>query len=227
MKLRLLAIIFGMFIIFSAFLMQPSFNGSAPGCSGGSCHTFQSGLVSATPLNNLQVQVTVTGVQAGRAVAGELVDQSGTVVDVINSTTDNPFTLSAPSAGEYTINAGFKSPSREWDSTSVNLGATGINIPSPSRVGSSFELFPNHPNPFNSETIIKFSLPRDAEAELVIFNINGQVVRNLASGHFASGIHTLRWNGKDNTGQTCASGMYLCQIKSGRHTMVRRLIFSK
>ena len=48
-------------------------------------------------------------------------DNNGNVVDVINSTTSNPFILTAPTPGVYLINAGYNSPSRRWDSTTVTL----------------------------------------------------------------------------------------------------------
>ena len=97
---------------------EPGFN-SGPGCSGSGCHSFQDNSVSVVPLSNLQVQVTLTG-NSGN-VAGELVNSSGTVVAVINSTSNNPFVLTAPSEGTYLINAGYKNPSRRWDSTHVTL----------------------------------------------------------------------------------------------------------
>jgi hypothetical protein len=52
-------------------------------------------------------------------MAGELVNSSGTVVAVMNATTNNPFILTAPSEGTYLVNAGYKSPSRRWDSSYV------------------------------------------------------------------------------------------------------------
>ena len=97
---------------------EPGFN-SGPGCSGSGCHTFQDNSVTIVPLSNLQVQISLTG-NSGN-VGGELVNPSGTVVAVINSTSSNPFILTAPSEGTYLINAGYKSPSRRWDSTHVNL----------------------------------------------------------------------------------------------------------
>ena len=97
---------------------EPGFNGSSPGCSGSGCHTFQDNMISVVPMNNFQVQVTLTGTTSN--VAGELVDENGTVVAVINSTSSNPFILTAPSEGTYLVNAGFKNPSpRRWDSTHV------------------------------------------------------------------------------------------------------------
>ena len=89
---------------------EPGFNGTSPGCSGSGCHTFQDNSVTVVPLSNLQVRITLTGTTA--KVGGELVNSSGTVVAVINSTSSNPFILTAPSEGTYLINAGYKSPSK-------------------------------------------------------------------------------------------------------------------
>ncbi len=106
-------------IIIPMLVSQPSFNGTSPGCSGSGCHTFSDGDVSVTLLDSITVEVTVSG--TSNKVAGELVDISGNVVDVINSTNSNPFTLTAPVPGYYVINAGYKDPQRRWDSAAVNL----------------------------------------------------------------------------------------------------------
>ena len=87
---------------------QPDFNGTAPGCGGSGCHTSEAGIVTAEVLDNFQVRITLTGTTSN--VAGELVDAGGNVVAVNNKTSSNPFILTAPSAGTYTVNAGFKSP---------------------------------------------------------------------------------------------------------------------
>ncbi len=106
-------------IMVSLIQSEPGFNGTTPGCSGSGCHTSQTGIVSVNVLSNNQVQITVTGTTS--RVAGELVNSSGQVVAVINSTSSNPFTLTAPSAGTYTVNAGYKNPNLRWGTTSVNI----------------------------------------------------------------------------------------------------------
>jgi hypothetical protein len=108
-----------LFLIFNLH-SEPGINGPSPGCSGSGCHSFQDNIVSVVPMSGLQVQVTITG-NTGN-VAGELVDGGGNVVAVINTTSSNPFILTAPSEGTYLVNAGFKNPSpRRWDSTHVTL----------------------------------------------------------------------------------------------------------
>ena len=117
MQLLLTALI-TLFLTFNLH-SEPGFNGPSPGCSGSGCHSFQDNTVSVVPMSNLQVQVTITGTSS--KVGGELVDGGGNVVAVINSTTNNPFILTAPSEGTYLVNAGYKNPSKRWDSTHVTL----------------------------------------------------------------------------------------------------------
>jgi hypothetical protein len=114
MKTGLLVIIGIVFSLLVSFVIaEPTFNGTAPGCSDNTgCHTFNDNDVSVIPLGNLQVQVTLAGVQAGEKVAGELVDVNGTVVTVEGPTTNNPFILTATTPGRYLVNAGYKKPSR-------------------------------------------------------------------------------------------------------------------
>jgi hypothetical protein len=108
------------FLVIPLLLSEPSFNGPTPGCDGGSCHKFVDGIVSVTILDSVNIEVTLSG--SNDKVAGELVDDTGTVVDVINSTTSNPFILTAPAYGNYVVNAGYKSPGpRKWDSSIVKV----------------------------------------------------------------------------------------------------------
>ncbi|MDH4071086.1 MAG: T9SS type A sorting domain-containing protein [Ignavibacteria bacterium] len=109
-------------LLFSALQSRPTFNGTTPGCAAAGCHTLQEGAVSVVALGGLDVEVTLSGVSSGGNVAGELVDMTGTVVDVVDNSGTNPFILTAPEPGEYTVNAGYKEPSRTWDSSLVVIG---------------------------------------------------------------------------------------------------------
>lgn len=221
--------IFGVVILIatSAYLMEPSFNGSTPGCDGSGCHSLSEGVVSALPTGNLQIQIQVHGVPAGEKVAGEIVDASGSVVDFVNKTSSNPFTLTAPAAGVYRVNAGFKNPSRKWDSTMVNLTTTGLNSDPTGKTRLRFELFPNHPNPFNNSTLIRFRLPNAGRVRVTIYDINARIIRQFPAEYYSAGIQQVRWDGKDSHGRSTASGIYLYEVKSGTYRMVRRMILMK
>jgi hypothetical protein len=118
----LLALTTGVFLNLPS---QPSFNGSTASCGGGGCHTLTAGIVTAIP-TGLNVSITVSGTSGN--VAGELVDSTGTVVTVNNSTSSNPFILTAPRAGNYVVNAGHKSP-QVYGTVAVN-----VNTPLPIRL---------------------------------------------------------------------------------------------
>ena len=59
-----------------------------------------------------------------------------------------------------------------------------------------FELRQNAPNPFNTATVISFSLPRQATVNLAIFNLAGQKVATLMSDERDSGSHAVGWDGR-------------------------------
>ena len=215
------------FSIFSILFSTPGINGSTAGCEGGNCHSFNDNIVSAVALTDLQVEVTVSGVSAGENVAGELVDQAGIVVVTENGTKDNPFVLQALSAGTYTVNAGYKKPTREWDSVSVSIGVTGLSTPESNIVPDKIALLGNHPNPFNQETIISFSLPSQQAVTLSVFDMNGKLVRHLNDRPYAAGINRVRWDGRDDAGNVVASGVYIVQMKSEGMQFSHRILLSK
>lgn len=203
----------------SYLVSKPSFNGTTPGCS---CHTFQSGILSAAPLPNLAAQITLTGVNAGARVAGELVDSTGTVVAVIDQTTSNPFTLTAPRAGTFTVNAGYAQPQRRWDSVRVSLAPTGVGNSDNQKPEAEFKLDQNYPNPFNPSSKIEFSIPHAAFVNLRIYNVAGEEVATLVSQPMAAGRHSVSL-----VGGSLPSGVYFYRLQTGQSTQTRKLVLLK
>ncbi len=73
---------------------------------------------------------------------------------------------------------------------------------------SSKVLETNYPNPFNLTTRINFYSEKNAPARLIILNSIGQTVKTLFSGTANIGLNTFTWNGKNDRGVQCASGVY-------------------
>jgi hypothetical protein len=84
-------------------------------------------------------------------------------------------------------------------------------------------LLPNTPNPFNPSTTIPYTLMSDDAVSLCIYNVLGQHVRTLVSGHRSAGHHTVTWNGRDDRGMSVASGVYLYRLTVGKTVRVRRM----
>ena len=84
-----------------------------------------------------------------------------------------------------------------------------------------------YPNPFNPQTNIRINLLEEASVEVVIFNVRGQKVRNLLSAQKTAGFHNLEWNGLDNSGASCSSGVYTVRVKIGTEVYSKQMVMSK
>ena len=99
-------------------------------------------------------------------------------------------------------------------------------IPQPALVLSQ-----NYPNPFSlstgiqgNHTTISLSLPQEMPVSLNIYNIRGQLVRNLVSGEVNKGEHTVGWNGKDENNKTVSSGIYFYRLETEDKTLIRKML---
>lgn len=74
-------------------------------------------------------------------------------------------------------------------------------------------LFPNYPNPFNSQTRIRFTLPQKSQARVVVYDIQGRLLNVLLDDHLDSGQHTVTFNAG-----ALASGVYLVRLETQGET---------
>jgi hypothetical protein len=88
----------------------------------------------------------------------------------------------------------------------------------------SFHLFPNHPNPFNPSTTIRYRIAEPSVVSLRVLDITGRVVRTLREpGIAAAGLHQLTWNGTDRGGRAVASGVYFLNLTAGGQVLTERM----
>ena len=88
-------------------------------------------------------------------------------------------------------------------------------------------LAPSYPNPFNAQTVIEYALPEEAYARLGIYNVMGQLVRQLVDETQAPGYRSALWNGRDDHGREVSSGIYLYRLQVGPQAIVRRMTLQK
>jgi hypothetical protein len=94
-----------------------------------------------------------------------------------------------------------------------------------SEIPERFNLYQNFPNPFNPVTKIKFDLPNirgNSSLKVEVFNINGQVVKELLNTDYAAG----RWELSIDASQL-ASGIYFYKITASQFTQTRKMILIK
>jgi hypothetical protein len=82
-----------------------------------------------------------------------------------------------------------------------------------------FRLCPNHPNPFNSQTVIRYEIASPGQIRLQVFDLLGRRVATLAEGFQQPGAHIVRF---DATG--LASGTYFYSLSNLQTTQVHRMV---
>ncbi len=89
---------------------------------------------------------------------------------------------------------------------------------------SGYHLADNYPNPFNPETTIEYEMPTSGSLRLEIYNMLGQKIKTLIDQNQVAGSHRVVWNGKNESGEAVASGIYLYRIQSDNFTATKRML---
>ena len=94
------------------------------------------------------------------------------------------------------------------------------------------ELLRNYPNPFNPETWIPYHLSEDADVKLTIYDVNGEMVRDIDVGHQNAAKYDTRskaiyWDGRNRFGEQVASGIYFYHLQAGDFSGTRKMVILK
>ena len=104
------------------------------------------------------------------------------------------------------------------------------NPPLPTSVPKEFKLSQSYPNPFNPVAVIEFTIGNEqpySRITLKIFNITGQLVRTLVDEEKTPGTYTVTWDGKNNSNEEVASGVYFYELKSNNLRESKRMVLIK
>jgi hypothetical protein len=109
---------------------------------------------------------------------------------------------------------------------------TTVENNSANELPATFRLWENYPNPFNRstersrrspETTIAFEAPASTHASLRIYNLQGQLIKNLFDGKIEAGRHQTAWNGTNDWGSRVTSGIYFYVLQAGAVSISRKL----
>lgn len=118
----------------------------------------------------------------------------------------------------------------QYNGTAPDMGAWeyGFNLPVEDESAQVItRLLPNYPNPFNKSTQINLTLSKDSDISVKIFNVKGQLVRQLSATKLKAGNHQLRWDAKDDTGKEVSGGIYVCTLKSAGKSQAIKMLLLK
>ncbi|MCJ7783830.1 MAG: FG-GAP-like repeat-containing protein, partial [Desulfobacterales bacterium] len=109
---------------------------------------------------------------------------------------------------------------RTSEYTDVNEGKYNEKV-------GTFSLDQNYPNPFNQATKIEFTLQHPSLVNLNIYDVLGRKVRTLIFKDLSSGYKSVLWDGKDNSGNDVASGVYFYQLKVKDFSQTKKMVLIK
>lgn len=99
-------------------------------------------------------------------------------------------------------------------------GTTGIE--KEDETPNDFQLVQNYPNPFNPSTTISFSLPKDQNVSLIVYDVLGNQIQTLVNKYLPLGNYSLKFDAAD-----IPSGIYFYRIQTEHFTQVKKMIITK
>ena len=111
-------------------------------------------------------------------------------------------------------------------------GASALAPAAPNAVPRETRVRQNFRNPFNPDTWIPFELSEDARVKIEIHDVTGRLVRTLDLGHRPAGYYLEKskaayWDGRNEAGESVASGIYFYQFTAGDFSAMKRMVILK
>jgi len=94
-------------------------------------------------------------------------------------------------------------------------------------IPETYALHQNFPNPFNPTTSIRYALPENSNVSLLIFDVRGNLIQTLESGHKAAGWYDVVWNGETADGKSISTGIYFARLVATDYSKVIKMLYLK
>ncbi len=109
-----------------------------------------------------------------------------------------------------------------WWLLQNDLTGVGGDAPAPWGIGLRAA-----PNPFNPSTRLSFTLPQGGPIEVAVFGLRGERVRTLLAGERDAGAWSVEWNGRNDAGRACASGVYVVRATTSATVELAKIVLAK
>ena len=140
------------------------------------------------------------------------------------------FDLYDPVTGEHIDMRTINSYSFSYDGSrelTITVSANVLDADGKGEIPTRIALEQNIPNPFNASTELTFSLPVEADVIVEVMNISGRVVNTLLNSEMQSGVHSVRWDGTDDSGKELSSGVYFYRLRTDGYSETRKMMLLK
>ncbi|MEO2006798.1 MAG: FlgD immunoglobulin-like domain containing protein, partial [Candidatus Poribacteria bacterium] len=133
---------------------------------------------------------------------------------------------------EWITSAGYRlgiTGTRRVGAVDLVTASTSIRVDARPHVA---RVLPNYPNPFNPETWLPFELDEASRVVVVIYDMQGRLVRTLELGQRVAGYHVSResaayWDGRNELGESVGSGVYFYELRAGSGTSLGSMTILK
>jgi hypothetical protein len=96
-----------------------------------------------------------------------------------------------------------------------------------SKTPIKYSLNNNYPNPFNPLTTIRYDLPEYGFVNVTIYNVMGELVKDLVNSQQNAGYQSIQWDATNNKGQPVSAGLYLYTIQAGEFRQTKKMVLLK
>ncbi|MBN2202531.1 hypothetical protein JW777_11290, partial [bacterium] len=155
------------------------------------------------------------GADAEAEIPEGLFDAIGLLVQEKSGTDEPPYT------SDYGILPRFQPDLVPLEDTSA---VSSVNSDEVRQVPISLGLLPNHPNPFNGETLLRFTMPFAGRVRLSLLDVRGREAAVLLAGWRGKGTHAVAWYGADESGCPMPSGVYVIRLEAFGEAHVRKIM---
>lgn len=87
---------------------------------------------------------------------------------------------------------------------------------------NGYRLYENYPNPFNAETMIKYSLPKSGYVSIKVYDIMGRELLTLISQEQKAGEYSIRFNGNN-----LSTGIYFYRMETNGFSQTKKFVLVK
>lgn len=115
-------------------------------------------------------------------------------------------------------------PGVGWTSESGLFPGLPSSVPGERAAVGTPRLDRIHPNPFNPQTTISFTLDRQQSVRIVVHDLAGRRVAVVADRVFGTGSHVAVWGGRDAFGRQAPSGAYVVRLEAASGTEAKKVV---
>ncbi|MFO7659775.1 MAG: carboxypeptidase regulatory-like domain-containing protein, partial [Candidatus Cloacimonadaceae bacterium] len=183
--------------------------------------------------SNLSGVITDSSNQALSNVIVLLANSQNQLIGFARTDSEGNYYISNVPTDSYTVSAvklGFATATQDVyliGNDYLNLSLMAPTANDDSVVPALVSKVSNYPNPFNPNTTISLALAKDSNVTVKIYNVKGQVIKNLLDSKVKAGSHTLQWDGTDDNGSPVSSGIYMVKLQGEGFATSRKMTLMK